>query len=1165
MATSPANGAVIDVRKNVARAMMQPAGYDSGPNPVDTYARGRVRQFRVSNATALLLLGALAVYYVVAHGALVRALFVCLAMAACGAWRVHVSRAGPIAWLAVVQHTHDGGDATAGAALSSSSRGYGNMVRDARPVATGAGATGGGAADDDAVMAQRAYVAHRTVGALCSLATACLLSAAWLFALPGVDDAQAPLDGLDFVVVNDARSVAWQVHMALDVGAAPAVALLLFNSHAGLMGTADAVVCGAVWSAVHLALALGVGPLGSAGYAGAVVQAWLLVAVVFALAVADHRATLRELWLLQADGSGRGASGRGSTAIRGQDTDEESGAEYKASATAGGLPSRARSRVPAEEARRVAAAKVDLKSGSSPGVGSPQGSGSGGDPPPLLRDQGIALLREIKRLMPSQAGLLSYCLTVVSASHATEAKQLKLMQSNAAIMDDVTKEWLQSTLELRRAPGYRKGRSSNDIASKLSGSGRVSSAGSLTSPAPAGSVTSHSHAADWPPPEPVQAVLEDILTFEFDVFQLAGLSPLHRLSLVAYELFLRFELFAIFDLDHSRFFAFMTRVEHTYSYDPRSPNPYHDALHAADVVQAVACFLQEPRVQDPLDDLETLSVLFSGIMHDYRHPGVSNAFLVASKAAIAIRYNDDSVLENFHSASAFMLLAKPQFQLFAHLDPATYKRMRQLVIGCILATDLAKGARILENFKAKILLPIEADELARDELDQDARLQLMSMAIKCADVGHPTRPFRLHLQWSKMITAEFYAQGDLERMKGLAVSPLCDRRNHDLSKSQIGFIDFVVRPAFDLFSRFAGTRQWAKQLQLNYLEWKSGRIESDPKEFATPTGHHPRFAMRSLTLQGVDDDVPKGPPQLPPTAEAVGVGGSAGAVGASRSGAPPRPAGSLSSFVVTAPGAASASSLTESMGTEGRGAGGSSVTGGLMGLHGDSAASGAAASSTLSGASAGASTRPRALSGATSSGGGIGTGGAVSGGGASGSGGGGAANLRAGNSADAALHVGTPLAARSSGGSVSPKVGGGLTGLTPHRRTSTGEGLVALDKGANVATVQEVRDYAVPMPQLRSHNSDVLMENVELHASAIITDHLPDPDSAGAHDDILSTHDGASFSGFALGSKRDSRSSFALSTGGAQLDRDGDASLSALSPDDRDRDREGTSTHPSEG
>ena len=40
-------------------------------------------------------------------------------------------------------------------------------------------------------------------------------------------------------------------------------------------------------------------------------------------------------------------------------------------------------------------------------------------------------------------------------------------------------------------------------------------------------------------------------------------------------------------------------------------------------------------------------------------------------------------------------------------------------------------------------------------------------------------------------------QGDLERSKGLPVSILCDRERNEVPKSQMTFLEYVVKPTFE--------------------------------------------------------------------------------------------------------------------------------------------------------------------------------------------------------------------------------------------------------------------------------------------------------------------------------------------------------------------------------
>ncbi len=70
-------------------------------------------------------------------------------------------------------------------------------------------------------------------------------------------------------------------------------------------------------------------------------------------------------------------------------------------------------------------------------------------------------------------------------------------------------------------------------------------------------------------------------------------------------------------------------------------NPYHNDLHAADVLQTCSIFLKWGKIAQSLklNDLDICALLISAIIHDFKHPGVTNIFLINSADPIAIKYN----------------------------------------------------------------------------------------------------------------------------------------------------------------------------------------------------------------------------------------------------------------------------------------------------------------------------------------------------------------------------------------------------------------------------------------------------------------------------------------------------------------------------------------------
>lgn len=73
---------------------------------------------------------------------------------------------------------------------------------------------------------------------------------------------------------------------------------------------------------------------------------------------------------------------------------------------------------------------------------------------------------------------------------------------------------------------------------------------------------------------------------------------------------------------------------------------YHSELHAADVLQTVfhLCYKGNFDKIMYLDQSDILSLFFASLIHDYKHPGFTNMFLINSKDEIAYKYNGINTL-----------------------------------------------------------------------------------------------------------------------------------------------------------------------------------------------------------------------------------------------------------------------------------------------------------------------------------------------------------------------------------------------------------------------------------------------------------------------------------------------------------------------------------------
>lgn len=91
-------------------------------------------------------------------------------------------------------------------------------------------------------------------------------------------------------------------------------------------------------------------------------------------------------------------------------------------------------------------------------------------------------------------------------------------------------------------------------------------------------------------------------------------------------------------------------------------------------------------------------MIVSCICHDLDHPGYNNIYQINARTELALRYNDISPLENHHCSVAFRVLEAPECNILASLDNPTYRVVREGIIRCILATDMARHNEILGQF-----------------------------------------------------------------------------------------------------------------------------------------------------------------------------------------------------------------------------------------------------------------------------------------------------------------------------------------------------------------------------------------------------------------------------------------------------------------------------------
>ncbi|XP_014680940.1 PREDICTED: cAMP-specific 3',5'-cyclic phosphodiesterase, isoforms N/G-like [Priapulus caudatus] len=257
--------------------------------------------------------------------------------------------------------------------------------------------------------------------------------------------------------------------------------------------------------------------------------------------------------------------------------------------------------------------------------------------------------------------------------------------------------------------------------------------------------------------------------------------------------------------------------------------PFHNRVHAADVTQSTNVLLLTPALENVFTDLEFLSAIFASAIHDVDHPGVTNQYLINTSSELAVMYNDESVLENHHLAVAFKLLQQKDCNIFENFTAKQRHTVRKMTIDMVLATDMSKHMSLLADLKTMV----ETKKVAGSGVllldNYTDRIQVLQNMVHCSDLSNPTKPLEIYRSFNARITEEFFQQGDKEKAQGLDVSPMCDRQNATIEKSQVGFIDYIVHPLWETWADlvYPDAQEMLDQLEEN-RDWYQSQIPLSP-------------------------------------------------------------------------------------------------------------------------------------------------------------------------------------------------------------------------------------------------------------------------------------------------------------------------------------------------
>ncbi len=221
--------------------------------------------------------------------------------------------------------------------------------------------------------------------------------------------------------------------------------------------------------------------------------------------------------------------------------------------------------------------------------------------------------------------------------------------------------------------------------------------------------------------------------------------------------------------------------------------PFHNSEHAALVAHHACVLLDVTGLRGHLSGMDRLALILAALGHRVSHFGRTNSYLIDTRHELALRYNDQSVLENFHASKTFEIIrSNKQTNILATLSKKDEKRLRNRVIQLILATDSAHHFTHLSELRMRLVgftNMFEDPEMT----EADKRIGLVSV-MKAADMGFYTMRLDTHMTWMERLSQEMVLQGDDEKALGLPISPMCDRETQDVSAMAVGMIKLLVIP-----------------------------------------------------------------------------------------------------------------------------------------------------------------------------------------------------------------------------------------------------------------------------------------------------------------------------------------------------------------------------------
>lgn len=300
-----------------------------------------------------------------------------------------------------------------------------------------------------------------------------------------------------------------------------------------------------------------------------------------------------------------------------------------------------------------------------------------------------------------------------------------------------------------------------------------------------------------------------LVSYLFNDFSLEN----DEMIVASYEMFKRSGLMRSFHIEKQTLFQWLLTVKKNY----RNVE-YHNWRHAFNVCQNMFAIFENSIISNYLQDIEKLALLVGCLCHDLDHRGTNNMFQVESHSALCQLYGTTGVLEKHHFNHCVMILNTAGHNIFSNIKPRTYGLLMSYIKEAILATDLAEHFMIMGSFQEAV----DNKDVYWNEEPYCSLLRKNLMTF--CDLAAVAKPWPIHKKVVNLVTKEFFAQGDRERLElNKEPNEMMDaRRYHELPRLQIAWIDNVCLPLYGSFANICNSfNGHLTRINENRLNWSS--------------------------------------------------------------------------------------------------------------------------------------------------------------------------------------------------------------------------------------------------------------------------------------------------------------------------------------------------------